>query len=518
MLLSYLFAITIPLCFLYLIWALEIYSFSRGWLLMSAFGWGMVSFFIAFVVQDALIDHAILTYTQVTLFSAPVLEEFLKAAFLIALMQTFVVRYAVDGTSYGFAVGTGFAIAENLFYISIGTNNELSSTLIRVFSVSLMHAFASGVIGTVVGMSSLQSSRVRVPRITLAIVFSMIVHAIFNLVANGTQGALLIVIALIIGFSGTAILVMMIRHALTLENRAIERALTGSLSAGELAATLNPQQVAHIISAQTDALGTQRTERITRYITLQAQRGMLQKMQSMNQRSRYDAVLASKLETIEYQINALQGSMGMFSQMWLRRALPSEESTLWMSLDAHLNNEDALLNLLVELNQRRATMDTEALNIRRNVLEQSSLFSELSADDLVEIALMLNEEHYMTGETVIAQGSDTEKLYFVAQGAMIVSVIDDEESETIITTFVHGDHFGELSMIDGYPHPTQIVSVDDVLVYTLKRADFLTLTFANPMISLAMMRKLVSEIRQRTELITWIRQTEVAEHADVKTG
>lgn len=512
MLLSYLFAIILPLCVLYLIWALEIYSFSRGRLLMSAFGWGMLTFVIALVVQNTLIERNILTYVEVSLVSAPVLEEFLKSAFLIALMQAFAVRYAVDGLSYGFAVGTGFAIVENLFYITIGTTPDLSDTLIRVFSVSLMHTFTSGVVGTIVGISSLQSARVRVPRIVLAVFFSMIIHAVFNLATNVTEGGVMIAVALTIGLGGTAILLYVIHHSLILENRAIERALVGSLSGGELAATLHPQQVVQIINAQTEVLGAQRIEHMTRYITLQAQRGILRKMQAMNQRSRYDAVLASKLETIEYQVDALHNSIGMFSQIWLRRVLPSEESPLWTALDTELNDSDAMLNLLLELNQRRESIDDAELQIRCNVLENTTLFGDLSQDDLVEIALMLNRERYVTGETIIEQGAETDKLSIVAKGALIVSVIDSEESETIITTFSSGDHFGELSMIDSQQHPTQIVSVDDVILFTLKRNDFLTLIYANPLIAFAMMRKLVSEIHQHTELITWIRQTEVSQH------
>jgi len=48
---------------------------------------------------------------------APVIEESLKSAFLVMLIATSRVAFLVDAAVEGFAVGTGFAIVENIWYL-----------------------------------------------------------------------------------------------------------------------------------------------------------------------------------------------------------------------------------------------------------------------------------------------------------------------------------------------------------------------------------------------------------------
>ncbi len=508
MILSYAFAIAIPMVLLYLIWSLEIYAFGKHRLLMLSFAWGMAMFLVALFVQDLLIDRQLISYSQVVLFSAPVLEELLKALLIIFLMQTMSLRYTVEGTTYGFAVGTGFAVIENLFYITIGANAALADVLLRIFSVSLMHAFNSAIIGTVAGTSSFHGARVRVPRMVSVVLFSMLVHALFNLIAVSTQAWALIAFSVSIGIGGTLTIILIAKNSLTSESRAIQSALTEKLSAGELAAVVSPFELAQIVEEKSNLLGDRRRDLIAEYITLQAQRGIIYKTLSMNQRTSYEARLRAQLETLELRLNALQGSMGMVNRLWLRSILPSDERQIWETLNIELGENDALLSLILQLGQRQAELSDGELKARLRVVSRTSLFQDLPENDRLDLALMLNSEQYEIGDVVIAQGEIAKRLFIVEQGSLIASVTDDEGLETIITTHVQDEHFGELSLIDDIENPSQVICIAETKIYTLHRNDFITLIYAHPEIALVMMRKLVEDIRQRTELISWIRQTE----------
>ena len=49
---------------------------------------------------------------------SPWIEESLKALLLVYLIRTRRVGMLVDAAIYGFAIGTGFALFENLYYLA----------------------------------------------------------------------------------------------------------------------------------------------------------------------------------------------------------------------------------------------------------------------------------------------------------------------------------------------------------------------------------------------------------------
>ena len=58
---------------------------------------------------------------------SPWLEESLKAALIVYLIRTRRVGMLVDASIYGFAVGTGFALFENFYYLATRPDPPTSS-------------------------------------------------------------------------------------------------------------------------------------------------------------------------------------------------------------------------------------------------------------------------------------------------------------------------------------------------------------------------------------------------------
>lgn len=507
MILAYALAITIPLIVLYVIWSMEIYSLVRNHMLILSFGWGMGAFLAALIIQNNLLTHELLTYEEIVLFNAPILEEFLKVGLLIVLARRMSLRYAIDGTAYGFAIGTGFAIAENLFYISLDDGGALSEVLIRVFSVSLMHAFTSSIVGTVIGANSYHGARVRIPRTVFAIVGVMILHSAFNFSVTLYEDIPLILISTALGIGGTLILMTIIQGSLAIEKDAIERQLNLEMSDGELQAMLKPTEFATIIRENIDSVGERRANLIYQYVSLQSQRGILMKTLSLNQRTKFNRTLEQKLELLEAQLTSLRGEMGLYNWVWLRSVLPSEESDLWANLDTELDTENSLLTLLVELNKRELQTSDSMIAQRIDLLKRVDLFSDLSDEDLYDLALLLHKDHCGLGEMILVQNQENEHLFIIESGTFIASVFDENGAETVVSTYADDDYFGELSMLDDTPSPMQVMAVADSVIHTLSQKDFIMLIYAKPNVGLAMMRKLASDIRQRTALVAWVNQT-----------
>ncbi len=70
---------------------------------------------------------------------APVVEELLKAGYWVFLIQTARVAFMVDAGICGFAVGAGFALLENFFYLQQEATATLGVTLLRGFGTAFMH-------------------------------------------------------------------------------------------------------------------------------------------------------------------------------------------------------------------------------------------------------------------------------------------------------------------------------------------------------------------------------------------
>jgi RsiW-degrading membrane proteinase PrsW (M82 family) len=111
---------------------------------------------------------------------APVLEELLKALVVVALVRAHRIGFLVDAAICGFAVGTGFGVAENLYYLHLFPGAGLGLFLVRGFGTALMHGGATAIVG-VLGLASLERRpdawvRAFLPGLLLAVVL----HSAFN--------------------------------------------------------------------------------------------------------------------------------------------------------------------------------------------------------------------------------------------------------------------------------------------------------------------------------------------------
>jgi RsiW-degrading membrane proteinase PrsW (M82 family) len=505
MVLSIATAVLVPLVFLYVVWALEIYALSQMRLLLGGIIWGVAAFGLALVVQTQLFQNGE-SYARVTLVVTPILEEILKAALIFALAARMRMRYAVDGATYGFAIGTGFAMAENLLYFTLNPGGALGQTVARVLSASLMHAFNTAIVGAQAGSSVQRSARQQITSNSLTLLLVIVMHALYNQIAANAEGGTLVVLGILFGVSGTAALIALIGRALRSTSQTISRELSDNLTSGEVAAVLHPGRIADLLADHRGDIDPVRAERIQQYIALQAQRGILRKSILTNQRSRYAGELHRQLAEVEGQLTRLRGQMGVFTWAWIRSVLPSDESDLWARLGSELGADNPTLDLMLILGKRVAQVSPAERANRVRFLQGVDLFQHLGAEALDDLALLLDTQTFLVGDDILRQGAANDRLYCLALGSVIASVMGDDGTETILTAYEPGGVFGELSMIDGQPASATVSCASDVTVYTLSRADFVTLVYANPGVGVDMMRQLVGDVRRQTALVAWIRQ------------
>ena len=78
---------------------------------------------------------------------APVIEEVAKGLFLAWLIRANRLGFLVDTAICGFALGTGFAVVENLYYLREMPDSHLVVWLVRGCGTALMHGGATALFG-----------------------------------------------------------------------------------------------------------------------------------------------------------------------------------------------------------------------------------------------------------------------------------------------------------------------------------------------------------------------------------
>jgi len=131
-------------------------------------------------------------------------------------------------------------------------------------------------------------------------------------------------------------------------------------------------------------------------------------------------------------------------------------------------------------------------------LKRSVLFSSLPDEDLQR--LMSHSEIFVgkKGAVILREGEVSTELYVVAAGRAQAVSFDDRGNAVTLNVFKAGDHFGEMSFIDGHPRSANVEALTPLRLVRIPRPAFDDLIRRNPQISFALMRGLSAKVRRAT--------------------
>jgi protease PrsW len=131
-------------------------------------------------INVALMNAGDVDARRYSLFVAPAVEEIMKGSFIIALIAARRTGFLVDTAIHGFAIGAGFAVAENLFYILELQDSNLLLWLVRGFGTGMMHGAATSLVG-IVGKTFAERVGPQRPWVYLpGLLIAIIIHGMFN--------------------------------------------------------------------------------------------------------------------------------------------------------------------------------------------------------------------------------------------------------------------------------------------------------------------------------------------------
>jgi len=138
-----------------------------------------------------------LDWDQYSRYVAPVVEESLKAAFVVYLLRQNKVGFVVDAAIHGFAIGTGFAFLENLYYVHATPDATLWTWVVRGFGTAIMHGGATSIVAMVAKALQNRAAVFRLSQVLPGLGVAVVLHSLYNqFVLNPILATALIVLVL----------------------------------------------------------------------------------------------------------------------------------------------------------------------------------------------------------------------------------------------------------------------------------------------------------------------------------
>ncbi len=135
---------------------------------------------IGFVLNAWLLGLLAIDLTSFTRYVGPVTEELLKGMVIVALIRFHRVGFLVDAAIAGFAVGSGFAVIENLYYLNQVPDAGMGTWIVRGFGTAIMHGGATAIFA-VMGLAAVERTQRASPLAFLpGFALAVALHAGYN--------------------------------------------------------------------------------------------------------------------------------------------------------------------------------------------------------------------------------------------------------------------------------------------------------------------------------------------------
>ena len=166
--------------FLVALLALDSYKLVTMRTVMAVLGAGVLAACACYVINASVMRVSGLDFTTFSRYVGPVTEELVKGLIVVALIRAHRIGFLIDAAILGFAVGTGFALVENIYYQYLVPAAGIGTWIVRGFGTAIMHGGSTAVF-SMLSLTMLE----RAPKAMLAaflpgFALAVFLHSAFN--------------------------------------------------------------------------------------------------------------------------------------------------------------------------------------------------------------------------------------------------------------------------------------------------------------------------------------------------
>jgi CRP-like cAMP-binding protein len=130
-------------------------------------------------------------------------------------------------------------------------------------------------------------------------------------------------------------------------------------------------------------------------------------------------------------------------------------------------------------------------------LPNTALFQDLDAQALAILTPLLVPLQFKARETIFRELDNSDALYVVAQGQVVISKHVSGDVDIVLTRFCPGDFFGEMGLFDGAPRSASAYTETESILWRLDRDMFHRMLSDHPALAAKICYKLVTVFIQR---------------------
>ena len=134
----------------------------------------------AYFINGALMEWLQIDFKSFTRYVSPLSEEALKALVIIALLYMNRIGFLVDGAIMGFAVGTGFAFGENLYFLYTHSDAHIGVWIVRGFGTAIMHGGVMAIFAIMTQALTERHMKINPIRYIPGFIAAISFHSLFN--------------------------------------------------------------------------------------------------------------------------------------------------------------------------------------------------------------------------------------------------------------------------------------------------------------------------------------------------
>jgi uncharacterized membrane protein len=136
-----------------------------------------------------------------------------------------------------------------------------------------------------------------------------------------------------------------------------------------------------------------------------------------------------------------------------------------------------------------------------DVLKAVPLFGLLDDDELAVLAAQVELKRYVPRQRIYKMNDPGGQAYVMLSGKVRLTTVDEEQQEVVMSEPEGGELFGLASMLEGTPHFTTAIAIEDTSCLEVDRKDIATLLHAKPDSGMDMLTVLGRHIHATQNLV-----------------
>jgi len=153
---------------------------------------GSIAALLSYVINSGLLNLIHINSISYAQYIAPIIEESLKALFIIYLISQKKIGFMIDAVIYGFAIGAGFAFVENIYYLNELESANIFLWIIRGFGTAIMHGGTTAIFSILTKNFFDTSHNLKIFNYLPGLISAILYHSLFLIFMPGLFTAIVI--------------------------------------------------------------------------------------------------------------------------------------------------------------------------------------------------------------------------------------------------------------------------------------------------------------------------------------